>query len=274
MKLISAHDGQLVEMNASAWTDSARPAPFTTGLPALDAILPPGGVARGAVHEMLYADRQPEPVFVAMVLAKRASKTLMTKPETRIKSEARNPNDSSFTISSFGFDSEFGLRHSDFSRAIIWSDPHRTLYPPALFAAGVNPCDLWLLHPRSEQEELWAVAECLRCRGVAATVAQLPAKLHRNDARRLQLAAERGGGVGIIMRPFSRGAEVYAAATRWLIEPARGERTIQRWKITLLHGHGGQIGKSIILERCRENHLVRAVDELVDRPGIAEIAIA
>ncbi|MCS7033380.1 MAG: hypothetical protein NZ561_05210, partial [Phycisphaerae bacterium] len=121
---------------------------------------------------------------------------------------------------------------------------------------------LWILHPRDPFEELWALAECLRCRAVAATVALLPARLHRNDVRRLQLAAERGGGIGLFLRAIEPGSDIHAATTRWLVQPVRGEKTVHRWKLTLLHGHGGQVGQSILLERTRENHLVRAVAEL------------
>jgi hypothetical protein len=124
---------------------------------------------------------------------------------------------------------------------------------------------VYLLHP-SESDQTWAVAECLRCKGVGAVVAAIP-RLTRVEARRLQLAAEAGGTTGIFLRPAGRGADVYSAATRWLVRPAPGLRTVQRWSIQLLHGHGGRIGHTVILEYCRENHLVRATHQLADRPS-------
>jgi protein ImuA len=93
-----------------------------------------------------------------------------------------------------------------------------------------------------------------------------PKRLDRTQARRLQLAAEQGGGVGILMRTLDRNAEIYSAVTRWLVKPVPGERAVQKWKIQLLHGHGGRVGESFILERNRETHLVRATAEFSHRP--------
>jgi protein ImuA len=148
--------------------------------------------------------------------------------------------------------------------AIIWSDLDHILYPPALAMHGISLERLYLLHPKPA-DQAWAVAECLRCKGVSAVVAAFP-KLSRIEARRLQLAAEQGGGVGIFLRPPGRASEIYAAATRWLVRPAPGERTIQRWTIQLIHGHGGRLGHTVTLECCRENHLVRALETVADRP--------
>ena len=151
------------------------------------------------------------------------------------------------------------------SSTIIWSDPLDDLYPPALVARGLDLKRLFLLRVKVV-DQTWAVAECLRCKGVGAVVAAIPT-LTRLEARRLQLAAEQGGGVGILLRPTGRGSDIYAAATRWLVRPAPGERTIQRWTVQLLHGHGGRIGKTVTLECCRENHLGRAFEQLADRSG-------
>lgn len=146
---------------------------------------------------------------------------------------------------------------------LIWSDPHHELYPPALSLHGISLKQVYLLRA-SESDQTWAVAECLRCKGVGAVVAAIP-RLSRVEARRLQLAAEAGGTTGIFLRPARAAAGVYAAATRWLVRPAPGERTVQRWSIQLLHGHGGRVGQTVILEYCRENNLVRATDQLADR---------
>ena len=127
---------------------------------------------------------------------------------------------------------------------------------------------LLLLRPPSPREEIWAVAECLRCPAVAAVIAAVP-KLTRVEARRLQLAAERGGGVGLLMRP--QNADVYAAATRWGVAPAPGDAAVQRWQVQLLHGHGGRVGQHVILEASRETSAVRAVEPLADRAAPAAV---
>jgi protein ImuA len=214
-----------------------RPKVFTTGLPALDDLAPAGGFVRGAVHEILSQSRRGVSRFFATLLARSAAQ----------------------------------------SGAIVWSDPRKELYPPAVAAMGIPLKKLYLLHPQSVADQTWAIAECMRCRGVAATIAQV-GRLSRVEARRFQLAAESGGGVGILLRKFDKSASIYAAATRWLVAPEKGERTVQRWKIQLIHGHGGRIGEAVILEHHRENfviqaHLLREAAELADR-SVAQRAVA
>jgi len=152
-------------------------------------------------------------------------------------------------------------------------DPQKQIYPPALAAMGVSLNRVYLIHPKSPADELWAMTESLRCKGVGATIAS-PGRLDRTQARRLQLAAEQGGGIGIFLRPLDRNAEIYSAITRWLVTPVPGERVVQQWRIQLLHGHGGQVGKSFILERNRETHLVRATAELSHRPLETNVRLA
>lgn len=64
---------------------------------------------------------------------------------------------------------------------------------PPFSAAGIDLQHLILLRCTNRADQLRALAECLHCRGVRATVAYTP-RLNQIEARRLQLAAERGGG--------------------------------------------------------------------------------
>jgi hypothetical protein len=133
---------------------------------------------------------------------------------------------------------------------IVWVDHDHTLYPPGLKQAGLNLDRLLIVRP-VDAERLWTITECLRSAGVSAVVATLPARLTRVDVRRLQLAAEQSGAVGLFFRPPARDLNTYAAATRWHVAPAGGARDTQRWLITLLRGHGGLVGHSFFLERNR-----------------------
>jgi protein ImuA len=236
MQLISCHNGRL--FTSAALDDRiAHPSVFRTGLDALDELLPHGGLLAGAVHEVLWQPGHRMPRFFAAIMARAALGS---------------------------------------SRAIIWCDPDRELYPPALAALGIPLQQLYRLDVKTPRDQAWAVAECMRCRGVAVTIARVD-RLSPIEARRLQLAAEGGGGLGILLRPMimTRARpvlpQIYAAATRWLVGPARGQRTVQRWKVQLVHGHGGRVGKTVILEHHRENfttqaHLLREAVELADRP--------
>jgi hypothetical protein len=156
--------------------------------------------------------------------------------------------------------------------AIVWADPRSELYSPAI--GEMLPLSrLFMLHVHDPRNELWAVCECLRSKGVAATIAA-PKPLTRIEARRLQLAAEHGEGIGVLIREKNNAAH-YAAATRWLVTPAQGDEAAQRWNVKLVHGHGGQIGKSIVVEVSRDRFdpiHVRAIDPLADRPDQAQAA--
>lgn len=244
MQLLSCHDGKLVKVDSSDLSARAPDQSFVTGLPLLDQLLPGGAWARGAMHEVLWdAPAGARPLFFAAWLASRA----VAEAEGRV----------------------------------VWCDPRGEIYPPALAALGVSMERLFLLRPKNNADEIWALAECLGCRGVGVTVAQPPA-LSRVEARRLQLAAERGGGVGVLLRASAGAASAHhAAATRWLVEPAPGERTVQRWKVQLIYGHGGHLHQPIYLECARdfwrqrrdwETDRVRAVARLADRPDQAERA--
>ena len=233
MRIITSHRGLLQTLSDGAGTAPAK-RNFMTGLPALDALPPGSAFARGAVHEALSDARHgPPPRSFALLLAR----------------AALDPDDAA------------GL--------VVWSDPHADLYAPAVAAGGVPLDRLLLLRPPSPREEVWAIAECLRCPAVVAVVAAVP-KLTRVEARRLQLAAERGGGVGLLLRPHS--ADVYAAATRWRVDPAPGDAETQRWQVQLVHGHGGRVGQSVLLEVSRETSAVRAVEQLADRPAATTTA--
>jgi len=208
---------------------------FSTGVGALDDLAPDGTFQCGAIHELLAAAVDPLPVSFALILARAAQQ-----------------------------------HHKRASDALVaWSDPAHEIYAPALAAGGLPLRGLVLLRPRKALDELRIVMECLRCPGVAVTVATV-GRLTRVEARRLQLAAERGGGVGLLLRRFdARSSAIYAAATRWLVTPAPGNEQCQRWSVELMHGHGGRVGESVLLEVDRESsqvHAVRPFATLADRP--------
>jgi hypothetical protein len=203
-----------------------------TGISALDALAPGGGFACGAVHEVLNHSIQYRSFLLPALLARAA---------------CQDDHDGQYSA---GW--------------IAWCDSTGELYPTALHALGVPMHRLLVLRPPTPMDGLWAIAECLRCKGIAACIAPV-GKISRIQARRLQLAAEQGGGIGVVLRGADALRWPYAAATRWMVSPARGERMVQRVNVELVHGHGGRIGQSVLLEVCRETNHVRAAVQLADR---------
>jgi hypothetical protein len=270
MRLISCHDGKLLTLNSELAASSSRQG-FATGLKPLDQLLPGGLFARGAVHELLNERQDPRALTFAMLLARSgtgASPVAMavSAPQTILSSDeeaVRSADPASCdpyrcaqhdTIAST-LNPPLSTLHSPSSLVII--DPAREIYPPAIAAMGIGLEHVYFLHPLDAADQVWAIAECLRCRGVSAVIAS-PPPLSRIDARKLQLAAERGGGIGILLRTLGQSPH-YAAATRWHVRPAPGQRTLQRWNIQLLHAPGGQVGQSVLLELSRQTLQLRAI---------------
>lgn len=266
MKLITSQGGRLLTLGEMPGGEelpaiaSSQVPSFSTGLPALDALAPGGALRRGAVHEILSEPTDGTPLFFAMLLARCAvgsgEKKWRVERGGGKKRAAAAPSPSTL--------------HPPLSTSsLIWCDPWHEVYPPALAAQGINLEKLFLLQPKTIAEQTWAVGECLKCRGVGAVVAEVrpPHSLTRVEARRLQLSAERGGGVGLLLRPAGKLSAEHAAATRWLVRPMPGERTVQRWEVQLVHGHGGRVGHTVILEHSREANRLRAVQKLADRRG-------
>ena len=110
--------------------------------------------------------------------------------------------------------------------AILWCARVRhdhELYPPGLAALGCDPRRLVMAECSSGADVLWAAEEGLRSGAVGAVVLEGERALDLTAARRLQLAAEEGGALGLMVSP---GLEALfpAASTRWRLEPLEGRR--------------------------------------------------
>ena len=74
-------------------------------------------------------------------------------------------------------------------------------------------------------DALWALEETLKCRAVAAVVAEIAEEgsIDLTATRRLSLAARDGGGLGLLLR-HRPAATSSASATRWEVTSASGAR--------------------------------------------------
>ncbi len=149
-----------------------------TGLARLDRALPHGGLPGGAVTEIL----SPFDGVGATTLALRAAVAAAQR-----------------------------------SRPVVVVDTRGDFYPPAMWRLGMEVDRLLVIRVRRPDEVVWAVDQSLRCSAVAAVVAAVP-RLDDAASRRLQLAAENGGGVAILLRPDSRGRHSFAAV-QMRVEP-------------------------------------------------------
>jgi hypothetical protein len=139
--------------------------------------------------------------------------------------------------------------------AVVVFDLAKQFYPPAAVRLGICPEGMIVVQAASQADNLWALDQALRCLGVAAAVAW-PDKLDGRTFRRLQLAAEQGGGLGFLVRPERVRHEPSWAEVRLAVEPlpAAAPDAPRRLKIQLLHSRSGPNGAIAEVEIDHETH--------------------
>jgi protein ImuA len=128
---------------------------------------------------------------------------------------------------------------------------------------GIDPEGLIVVQAVSQADNLWALDQALRCPGVAAVLAW-PEKLDGRTFRRLQLAAEQGGGLGLLVRSGRVRHESSWAEVRLAVEPllATAPDDPRRLKVELLRCRGGSSGRSIEVELDDETHPLHLASRL------------
>jgi hypothetical protein len=142
-------------------------------------------------------------------------------------------------------------------RWIAWIGPPHVPYAPALAGAGLDPARMLVVQPRglrggvrrglspqgtvpssqSPDSALWAMEQALRSGACAVALGWTDAA-DGNSLRRLKLAAEEGGSLGILFRPLHRAGEPSPATLRLLLEP-RGRAL----DVLILKSRGGTPGR-------------------------------
>jgi protein ImuA len=110
------------------------------------------------------------------------------------------------------------------SGLVVWCQHRRrmldegALYGPGLAAFGLAAERFLRVDAGDDGETLWAMEEALRSPAAAVVVAEVET-IDLFRTRRLQLAAEVGGGAGLLLRPARPRLEPSAAVTRWRVRP-------------------------------------------------------
>ncbi len=174
--------------------ESRRAAVLPTGIAVLDALLPGGGFPLGAVTEILL-------------------------PQEGI-GELR------LLVPALATQSRQGLW-------VAWIDPPHVPYAPALAAMGVRLSRVLLVSAGTDRDRLWAAGQCLRS-GACGAVLAWPGECGDRPLRRLQLAAGKGGGLGVLFRPEHSAARPSHAAFR--LRLSRSPRGVV---VEIVKGRGG-----------------------------------
>lgn len=158
---------------------------------------------------------------------------------------------------------------------VLWCMTNNDLFPPALAQAGLSSDRLILVEAPDEQTLLGCFEEGLRHGGLGAVVAEV-ARLSMTASRRLHLAAERSGSVGIALRRWRRQADASdyghptASLTRWRVSglpssplPVPGVDR-HRWLVELIRCKAGE-SADFEVEACDGSGCLALPTQVVDR---------
>jgi cell division inhibitor SulA/protein ImuA len=119
---------------------------------------------------------------------------------------------------------------------LVWIAPPYEPYAPALAQQGIELSRLLVVRPTTATEALWAAEQALSS-GVCAAVLLWLKGTDDRWLRRLKLAAEEGGALGVLFRPARHRFESSPASLRLVV--TRGEHGPH---LDLLKVQGGRPG--------------------------------
>jgi len=169
------------------------------GLPAVDTMLPGGGVALGGLHDIqpLTAAVEPALAFAAVWLGRLAAQR---------------------------------------DRPVLWVTADCEPYAPALAALGLPPSRLVVARPKGRAQLLWAMETALQCSGLAGVAGEVGG-LDLTAVRRLQLAAQASGVTALVVNS-GEGANNALTRWRVGPAPSAAGGGTWRWRLQLVRCRG------------------------------------
>lgn len=247
--MFSSHSPQLDDLRAQIARIERGPVAavgktVSMDVPEIDAALPNGGLALGALHEIAGAGPDTEHGAAAALLT------------AGILARMAGP--------------------------VLWALDQPDLFAPGLAGAGLHPDRV--VFALSGKDVLASMEEGLRHPGLAAVVGEIAGRFGLIASRRLQLAAEQTGALAIALRRSRRFddpalREPTAAATRWLVTALPSPPALPhapsvpglgpaRWRLRLTRCRGGEAGEWIT-EACDATGRLHLVSDLADGPAAA-----
>ena len=141
------------------------------------------------------------------------------------------------------------LAAAEQAKSVVWIGLYRdmaTLCPTGL-QDYLKVENLILIEAVSRGELLWATDQALRADGGFCVILEMPDMLSLKESRRLQLAAEQGGGIGLLL--LRGGVSTSAAQTRWQCAPMAAEEPLPDvpqapiWDWRCEKGKNGETGR-------------------------------
>jgi protein ImuA len=244
--------------------EQRKPLPF--GLGTIDSHLPDGGLACGALHEIVPAAESCIAAafgFIAAVLTRISSPPpcgeglgVGVGRFCKNVDAFTSPHDPHPSLPTRGREQRAASprAHPLFFIAPTYAlrpyRPHGRLHDHGLNALGLDPARLILVETANRKETLWAMEEAVRSAAPAAVVGVIDT-LDLKLSQRLHLAATDAGLPVFLLRPAPT-LESSAAATRWRIGAATAARdrfglvTQPRWHLQLERCRNGRPGEWVV----------------------------
>jgi hypothetical protein len=145
---------------------------------------------------------------------------------------------------------------------LVIVDAAREFFPPAAAGLGVPLERTVVVQPGDVRTQWWALEQALLSGAVTATLGRLE-KANERVLRRLLLAAEKGGGLGFLVRPASCARTAFCADMRFLVTPF-SDAQANGWclQVELLACRGGVAGGMAVVELVDEPNHVPVAAEL------------
>jgi protein ImuA len=148
------------------------------------------------------------------------------------------------------FAASIAARRAGGEGIVLWALSRRDLFAPGLAQAGLAPGRILYAECRRDEEVLAVMEEGLRHGGLAAVVGEI-GRCKMAATRRLQLAAEEGGTMALMLKRWRRSGEdplalPSAAVTRWRLAPVPSAPLAvpgvgrARWRLELARQRGGE----------------------------------
>jgi len=146
--------------------------------------------------------------------------------------------------------------------AVLWcvdTGTRANLYGPGLAAFGLDPQRLIVVRCPNQADMLWAMEEGLRSPELGAVIGEPDGAVDLAASRRLQLAAETGGVLGVVLARGPGQRQRFAPSaleSRWQVDAAPAPA----------HNRAGSCWR-VALARCRGMPLQEHVQWMVERDG-------
>jgi protein ImuA len=229
----------------------ASAARLALGVAEIDRFLPGGGLAMGAVHEVLAAQHGAKPAAFGFAMALAAlAQSARCGPMGLVLSRR--------ALRDFGSPYGHGLQK-----------------------LGLDPRRLIVVETRGDKDALWAIEEILKSKAALAMVVAILGSnrdrtRHLTESRRLSLAAA-ASGTPLVLVSSPAEMQASAAVTRWRIgTAAKGRRGPQeqqpfarsRWSLALERCRNGRTGQWLI-EWDHVAHRFHLAQGLADHAPVA-----